>query len=182
MPRINRNNAVGLVLGHGIPPRAVYSTQAQGVNSNYFENSTAKRGRTHMGKLQFHARGAVYEAAAGVARKLGLDDVTAERLLATMLDAVTPGSAARYQSGEMVEVIVPPGGDIRTAVPAGSLTAGWAAGVPIATLGPQHGTVLATGDKVPNTWFIAYRDSAGVVRNKETGERADWATVWWELP
>ena len=62
MPRINRNNAVGLVLGHGIPPRAVYSTQAQGVNSNYLDHSTAKRGETHMRKLPFHVRGAVYDA------------------------------------------------------------------------------------------------------------------------
>ena len=204
MPRINRNNAVGLALGHGMPPSAAYSTQAQGVNSNYLDHSTAKRGETHMRKLPFQVRGAVYETAAALALRAGLTDEAADGLLGVMLD---------YIGGDQVRVhgvlgpaaapeAVAPAAAPRTTLPpidmpperlsAPLLAAGYwvAKDNPIASLGPQHGPVLVCGDKVPCTWAIAYRDTADVLRNKDTGERLDWATGerldwatrWWPLP
>ena len=196
MPRINRNNAVGLVLGHGIPSRATYSTQAQGVNSNYLNHSTAKRGRTQMRKLPFQVRGAVYETAAALALRAGLDERDAEGLLGVMLD---------YIGGDKVRVhgvlgpaaapeAVAPAAAPRTTLPpinmpperlsAPLLAAGYwvAKDNPVANLGQQHGAVLLAGDAKPRTYGVGYRDAKGAIRLTNDGREAPWATVWWELP
>lgn len=130
-----------------------------------------------MGKLAFHARGAIYEAAASVALRAGLKDDAAEGLLAVML---------AYVQGDDATTLAPrvlgPNEFVAAWVGDTAAAPGWPAGTPVASLGPQHGTVLVCGERVPCTWAIAYRDVAGVVRNKDTGERADWAARWWELP
>lgn len=64
--RLNRNNAVGLVLRH-----------------NYFTPSSKENQMT--AKLPFHVRGAAYEAAAGLAHRAALGADDAERVLDAML-------------------------------------------------------------------------------------------------